>query len=100
MQFPRETYLYRLLVPEIYVIPNFVKTDYAVLEIYENCVHGQKDRRTDNRIFYKVQTYLDRLLVPKIYIIPSFVKIVKAVVDIYSSCVYGHTDRQPDFLQS
>ena len=40
-----ETYLDRLLVLEIHIIPNFVKIVRAVLEIYENCVHGQADRQ-------------------------------------------------------
>ena len=71
-----ETYVDRLLVPEIYVIKSFVKIVWAVLEIYENCIHGQ----TDNPIFYKGETYLDRLLVTEICIIPNFVKIVKAVL--------------------
>ena len=77
-------------MPEIYIIPNFVKIVRAVLEIYENCVHGQ----TDNSIFYKVETYVDRLLVPEIYIILNFVKIVRAVLEIYESCVHGQRDRQ------
>ena len=41
-----ETYLDRLLVLEIYIIPNFVKIILAVLEIYLSCVHGQIDRQT------------------------------------------------------
>ena len=57
-----ESYLDHLLVHEIHVIPCFVKKVRMVLEIYERCVHGQKD----NPIFYKVETYLDRLLVPEI----------------------------------
>ena len=62
-----ETYLDRLLVPEIYIILNFVKIVRAVLEIYESCVAGPRtDRQTDNPIFYKIDTYLDRLLVPEI----------------------------------
>ena len=54
----------------------------VVLEIYENCVHGQNDRQTDNQIFNMVGTYLFRILVPEIYIIPNFVKIVRAVLEI------------------
>ena len=42
-----ETYLDRLLEPEIYIIPNFVKIVRAVLEIYDSCVHGQTDRQPD-----------------------------------------------------
>ena len=42
-----ETYLDHLLVPEIYIIPNFVKIVRAVLEIYVSCVHGQTDRQPD-----------------------------------------------------
>ena len=38
-----ETYIDRLLVLEIYVIPNFVKIVRTVLEIYEICVYGQTD---------------------------------------------------------
>ena len=53
-------------MPEIYVIPNFVKIIRAVLEIYERCVHGQNDRQAGNPIFYKVETHLDRLLVSEI----------------------------------
>ena len=45
--FKDETYLDRLLVPEIYVMPNFVIVVRAVLYIYESCVHGQIDRQTD-----------------------------------------------------
>ena len=44
-----ESYLDRLLVPEIYIIPNFAKIVRAVLEIYENCAHGQNDRQTDRQ---------------------------------------------------
>ena len=57
-----ETYLDHLLVPETYVLPNFVKTVKAVFEMYESCDHGQ----TDNPISYKVETYLDRLLMTEI----------------------------------
>ena len=32
-------------MPEMHVIPNFVKIVRAVLEIYESCVHGQIDRQ-------------------------------------------------------
>ena len=71
-----ETYLDRLFVLEIYIIPNFVKIVRAVLEIYESCVHGQTGRQTNNPIFYKVETYLDRLLVLEIHFIQNFVKIV------------------------
>ena len=42
-----ETYLDRLLVFEIHVIPCFVKIVRTILEIYERCVHEQ----TDNPIF-------------------------------------------------
>ena len=66
------TYLDRLLVPELYLILNFMKIVKAVHEIYVSCVHGQ----TNNPIFYKVQTNLDRFLVPEIYKISNFVKIV------------------------
>ena len=45
-----ETYLDCLLVLEIFVTPNFVKLVTAVLEIYESCVHGQRN----NPNFYKV----------------------------------------------
>ena len=40
-----ETYLDRLLVPEIYILPNFVKIVRAVLEINVSCVHRQIDRQ-------------------------------------------------------
>ena len=90
-----ETYLDRLLVPKIHVIPNFVKFIRAVLKIYESCVHGQ----TDNPIFYKIETHLGRLLVHEIHVIPRFVEVVRAVLLIYVSCVHGQTDRQMDFLQ-
>ena len=89
-----ETYLDRLLVLEIRIIPNFVKIVSVVLEVYEICVQGQNDRQTANPIFYKVETYLDRLLVPEIYIKPNFVKIVRAVLEIYESCVHGQIERQ------
>ena len=59
-----ETYLDRLLMPEMYAIPNFVKIVRAVLENYEICVHGQ----ADSQIFYKVETYLDCLLVTEMLI--------------------------------
>ena len=88
-----ETYLNRLLVPEMYVIPNFVKIVRVVLEIYESCVHGQT-KKTDSPIFYKIETYLDRLLVSEIYVIPNFVKIVRAVLDIYENCIHRQIDRQ------
>ena len=39
-----ETYLDRLLMPEMYAIPNFFKIVEAVLEIYESCDHGQTDK--------------------------------------------------------
>ena len=42
-----ETYLDRLLLPDMYIIPNFVKIVRTVLEIYESCVHGQTDRQPD-----------------------------------------------------
>ena len=74
-------------MPEIYVMPNFVKIIRAVLEIYESCFHGQ----TDNSIFYKVETYVDRLLMPKIYAIPNFVKIIKAVLEVNESCFHRQT---------
>ena len=41
-----ETYLDRLPVAEISIIPNFVKIVRAVLKIYEICVQGQNDRQT------------------------------------------------------
>ena len=41
-----ETYLDCLLMPEIYVIPNFVEVVRAALDIYESIVHGQIDRQT------------------------------------------------------
>ena len=85
---------------EIHIIPNFVKINRVVLEIYWIYVQGQNDRQTDNPIFYKVETYLDRLLVPEIYKIPNFVKIVREVLEIYVSYVNGQTDRQATrFLQ-
>ena len=77
-------------MPEMHVIPNFVQTVRAVLEIYESCVHGQ----TDNLIFYKVETYLGCLLVSKIHVIPNFVQTVREVLEIYESCVHGQSDRQ------
>ena len=77
-----ETYLDRLLVPKINIIPNFVKIVRAVLEIYESCAQGQNDRQTLNLIFYKVETYLDRLLVLEIHKIPNYMKIVRAVLEI------------------
>ena len=64
-----------------------------VLEIYEICVQGQNERKTENPIVYKVETYLDRLFVPEIYKIPIFVKIVRAVLEIYETCVNGQTGR-------
>ena len=94
-----ETYLDCLLVPNVYVIPNFVKICWAVLGNYQSCFQGQ----TNNPIFCEVETYLDCLLVPEIYEISNFVKIGRAVLENYESCVYGQndrqTDRQPDFLQ-
>ena len=78
-----ENYLDHFLVPETYVIPNFVKTVEAVFEIYESCDHEQ----TDNPIFYKVETYLDRLLTTEIQEIPNFVKIVRAVLEIVYICI-------------
>ena len=65
-----------------------------VLEIYEICVQGQNERKTENPIVYKVETYLDRLFVPEIHIIQKFVIIVWAVIEIYVICVHGYTDRQ------
>ena len=50
-----ETYLDRLLVPEIYILPNFVKIVRAVLEIYESCVHGQADTQT-TRFFTRLRS--------------------------------------------
>ena len=78
-----ETFLDCLLMPETYVMPDFVKIGRAVHEIYESCVYGQNNRQTDNPIFYKVETYLDCLLMLKIHVIPNFVKIVSAVLEIY-----------------
>ena len=49
-----ETYLDRLLLLEIYIIPNFVKIVRAVLEIYESCVHGQTDRQA-TRFFTRLR---------------------------------------------
>ena len=86
-----ETYLDRLLGPEVYIIPNFVKIVTQFLIFTRVVFTG---RQTDNPIFYKIQTYLDRLLVPEIYIIPNFVKIVRAVLEIHVSYVHGQTDRQ------
>ena len=40
-----EIYLDRLLVPEIYVIPNFVKIVRVFFEIYDRCVEEQTDRQ-------------------------------------------------------
>ena len=74
-----ETYLDLLFVHEIYVMLNFVKIVWAVLEIYDSCVHEQTGRQADNPIFYEVETYLDRLLVPELHVIPNFVKIFRAV---------------------
>ena len=41
------TYVDSLFVPETYVAYNFVKIIKAVLEIYENRVHGQTDIQPD-----------------------------------------------------
>ena len=79
-----KTYLDCLLVPEIYVIPNFVKIVGVVLEIYESSVHEQ----IDYMIFYKVEIYPDHLLVPEMYVILNFVKIVRMVHEIYKSCIH------------
>ena len=68
-------------MPEIYVIPNFMKVVRAVLEIYECCVHGQIDSQT-TRFFYKVETYLDPFRVLEIHLIPNLEKIVRAVFEI------------------
>ena len=89
-----ETYLDHLLVPEIYVIPNFAKIVRKFLEIYESCVHGQTDK--DNPIFYQVETYLDHFLVFEIHLISNFVKIVWVVLLIYEICVQGPNDRQTE----
>ena len=83
-----ETYLDCFLAPEIYIIPNFMKIVRVVLEIYESCVHGQRE----SSFFYKVEIYLDRLLVPEICVKPNFVKLVSAVLDINESNVQGQTD--------
>ena len=86
-----ETYLDRLLVPDIYVTPNFVK----VVERFSIFTRDAfTDRQTDNPIFYKVEIDLDRLLVPEIYVMPNFVKIVRVVLEIYERCVHGQTDKQ------
>ena len=77
----------------MYIIPNFVKIDRAVLEIYKSCVHAQTDIQTDSPIFYKVETYLDHLLMSKIYINPNFVKIISAVLKVYENFVHWETDR-------
>ena len=84
-----ETYLDCLLVPEIYLIPCFVKIVRAVLEIYES----YDNRQTVKPIFYKVETYLDRLLVSEIYVKPKILKIIRAVFEIYESCFHGQTTR-------
>ena len=42
-----ETYLDHLLMPEIYVLSNFVKTVTAILEIFKICAHGEADRQPD-----------------------------------------------------
>ena len=49
-----ETYLDRLLLPEMYIIPNFVKIVRAVLEIYKSCFHGQTDRQA-TRFFTRLR---------------------------------------------
>ena len=94
-----ETYLDRLLVPEIRITPTFVKIVRTVVEIYERCAHRQEENRTGNSIFYVIETHLDRLLGPEIRITPTFVKIVREVLNIYESCVYRNTGRHLDFLQ-
>ena len=42
-----ETYLDGLLVPEIYILPNFMKIVRAILKIYDICFHGQTDSQPD-----------------------------------------------------
>ena len=83
-----ETYLDRFLVLEIYIIPNFVKIDSVVLEIYEIYVQGQNDRQSGNLIFCKVETYLNRFLVLEIHIMLNSVKIIRAVLEIVNLHIY------------
>ena len=91
-----KTYLDGFFMPEIYVIPNFMKIVRAVLGIHKS---SWTDSQTDNPILYKAETYLDFLFMIEIYVVPNFLKIVRAVLEIYESCFRGQTDRQPDILQ-
>ena len=86
-----ETFLDCLLMPETYVMPDFVKIGRAVHEIYESCVYRQNNRQTDNPIFYKVETYIDHFLRFKICAKPNFVKIVRAVLEIVNIYIYTYT---------